>query len=100
MDIEAINPADLRTIERSLNNIGSDLTALGRGLDHVESQVRLVQTTQNQMGDRLEAVARELQAFITQDRLDKSLAIYPSTSKVGLASFHALGPAAHGHHRP
>lgn len=43
---------------------------------------------------------RVMEHLSYNSRLDKSLVIYPSTSKVGLASFHALGPAAHGHHRP
>lgn len=34
---------------------------------------------------------RVMEHLSYNSRLDKSLVIYPSTSKVGLASFHALG---------
>jgi hypothetical protein len=72
-EITSISPADLRTIERALEQLGSVATAVHRRVEVVDDRVTDLQSHQQELAQDLATLAEDFAAFVQADARQKEL---------------------------
>jgi hypothetical protein len=72
-EVTTIRPADLRTIERALEQLGTVATSLHRRVEIVDDRVTHLQRHQEELADNLGRLADDFAAFVEADTKQKEL---------------------------